>query len=238
MLKVAIIEDERPAADLLARYVERYGEESGVEFDITVYGEPTTFLDTYRPDYDIVFMDIEMPNMDGMEAARRLRGIDRRAVLVFVTNVARLAIRGYEVDAYDYIVKPVDYRTFARKLRGAAIRCRRDEDSLMLTVRGGMRRIQLRDVVYVEVTGHTLHFHSRDGGETAVGGTMGDIERRLREHGFLRCGKAYLANRLHIADIGAASLTMDDGTELPIGRAYRRAFLEGFAAAEGNAHVG
>ena len=236
MLNVAIIEDEQQATDVLRDYLDRFRREYGTAFNIETYGDPTNFLDTYRPDYDIVFMDIEMPNMDGMEAAHRLREIDPRAVLVFVTNVARLAIKGYEVDAFDYIVKPVDYPTFARKLASAAARCRRDEAAVMLFNRGNMWRIQLRDIIYVEVNGHTLHFHTRDG-ESTDNGRMQDIERRLHGHGFLRCNKAFLVNILHIDTIRGATVTMDDGTPLPIGRAFRKSFLQDFADYEGNLHV-
>lgn len=236
MLNVAIIEDEQQATDVLKDYLDRFCREHGTAFHIETYDDPMNFLDAYRPDYDIVFMDIEMPNMDGMEAARRLREIDHRAVLVFVTNVARLAIKGYEVDAFDYIVKPVDYPMFARKLASAAARCRHDEEAVMLLSRGNMKRIQLRDIIYVEVNGHTLHFHTRNGEDTD-NGRMQDIERRLHGHGFLRCNKAFLINILHIEAIWGTTVTMDDGTPLPIGRAYRRTFLQDFADYEGDLHV-
>lgn len=236
MLNVAIIEDEQSATDTLLSYIDRFECDYGTAISAVTYGEPTMFLDVYRPDYDIVFMDIEMPNMDGMEAAHRLRDVDRRAVLIFVTNVAKLAIRGYEVDAFDYIVKPVDYSTFARKLKGAIARCRRNEDTLMLPNRGGAQLIQLRDIVYVEVRGHTLHFHTRDG-VVSGNGKLQDTTQRLHGHGFLRCGKAFLVNCLHILNVDGTTITLDNGEELTIGRAFRKTFLQDFADSEGNAHV-
>ncbi len=70
----------------------------------------------YRADYDIVFMDIELPGINGMEAAHRLREIDQQVILIFVTNMAQFAVKGYEVDALDYIIKPAQYGPLSIKL--------------------------------------------------------------------------------------------------------------------------
>lgn len=117
MKNIAIIEDEEEALARIRGYLERFSSESGESFRIVVYGNAIDFLEKYKPNYDIVFMDIKLPNMDGMEAAKKLRALDRFVALVFVTNMKQFAVKGYEVDALDFIVKPVKYPDFVLKLQ-------------------------------------------------------------------------------------------------------------------------
>lgn len=114
-------------------------------------------------------MDIEMPNMDGLEAAHRLRALDQRVVLVFVTNMAQFAAKGYEVDALDYIIKPFAYADFERKMARAVKLCEADSDAVVIARRGGSQRVLLRDIAYVEVRGHNLEFHAETGVVTGSG---------------------------------------------------------------------
>lgn len=116
MFTVAVVEDDETAVAKLRACLDQYAAtHAGVQFDVTVFNEPTSFLDPYKTVWDIVFMDIEMPNMDGMEAAHRLRAVDSEVILIFVTNMAQFAAKGYEVDALDYIIKPFAYPDFERK---------------------------------------------------------------------------------------------------------------------------
>lgn len=119
MVNVAIVEDEIRSADVLCGFLERYGSEKGREFAVSRFTDAIAFLENYVPRYDIVFMDIQLPDMDGMTASRRLRALDRDVILIFVTNMANYAVSGYEVDALDFIVKPVSYFPFTVKLERA-----------------------------------------------------------------------------------------------------------------------
>ena len=107
LLRIAIVEDEKKAQDTLRGYLERFGKENDITFLIDVYGTPVMLLDQYKAEYNIIFLDIQMPDINGMDAARRIRAIDSSVVLIFVTSLTQYAIEGYEVEALDYIVKPV-----------------------------------------------------------------------------------------------------------------------------------
>ena len=114
--RVVIVEDEVVYLDALKDMLSSYEKEKEVAFNITAYRDIETFLAEYRKCYDIVFMDIELPGMNGMDGARRLREADSSVVLIFVTNMAQFAVQGYEVNALDYILKPVTYKNFSVKL--------------------------------------------------------------------------------------------------------------------------
>ena len=116
MIRVAVVEDEAVHADRLIACLRRYGRENDLAFSVARFSDAISFLETYRGGFDLVFLDIRMPGIDGMEAAKRLRGIDAAVQLVFVTSLVRYAVDGYAVGAADYIVKPFSYEVFALKL--------------------------------------------------------------------------------------------------------------------------
>ena len=109
MFRIAIVEDEDACARLLEDYIRRYGETAGDAFRTDRFPNGLEFIENYRPVYDVILMDIRMPLVDGMEAARRLRAQDEETALIFVTNMAQYAIKGYEVQALDFMLKPVQY---------------------------------------------------------------------------------------------------------------------------------
>lgn len=113
MIKCAIIEDDATQAAALERHIEKFGIESGEFFEVKSFSNAVTFLENYTADFDVAFIDIRMPYIDGMQAAKLLRKKDERILIVFVTSLAQYAIDGYSVNATDYVLKPVEYAEFA-----------------------------------------------------------------------------------------------------------------------------
>lgn len=236
MPKIAIVEDNRAAAGKLKEYLERFSKEENLVIYIDVFDEALSFLEHYKPVYDIVFMDIEMPHLDGMEAARRLRKLDQKILLIFVTNMAQFAVKGYEVDALDYMVKPVQYPDFKQKFQRAVARCRKDADAILVIQQDQVSRVLLRDIRYVEVRGHRLIYHT-EYGEMEGGGTLRETAEKLRDKGFLRCNKCYLVNFKHIINVQADTLLMAGGDELKISRPRKKDFMQELAECVGNEDV-
>ena len=115
MPNIALVEDEPEAADVLASFIARYAGEKGLELTVTRFGNAMDFEMTHQH-FDLVFMDIQMPGINGMEAAQLMRTYDSETPIIFVTNLAQYAVKGYEVDALDFIVKPVTYFNFRMRM--------------------------------------------------------------------------------------------------------------------------
>lgn len=106
MIRIALVEDEAEVRAQLQGYVQRHTRQYGTEFAVTEFADGMELLDDYRPVYDILFLDVEMKHLDGMETARRVRELDKDVIIVFITNMAQYAIGGYAVGALDYVLKP------------------------------------------------------------------------------------------------------------------------------------
>ena len=221
MKNIAIIEDEEEALARIRGYLERFSSESGESFRIVVYGNAIDFLEKYKPNYDIVFMDIKLPNMDGMEAAKKLRALDRFVALVFVTNMKQFAVKGYEVDALDFIVKPVKYPDFVLKLQRVLARLDENRDMKLPVVNeDGVVCIAASSIKYIEVMQHTLVYHL-DKKDISVYGSLKKVEETLPARSFVRCNSCYLINLRYVTAIKGQTLYLGD-VELKISSSKRK----------------
>lgn len=163
-MRIAIIDDDADERKTLQASFERLAQESGSAIVIIEFAGADDFLDGYDRSFDLICMDIDMPGTDGMSAAQRLRQMDADVPLVFVTNMAQMAIHGYAVHALDFILKPINYYSFSIKMRGIlALIGNRRRKSLVFPTTDGFLRISSDNLYYVEVRGHHLSFHTTQG---------------------------------------------------------------------------
>ena len=106
MIRVAIVEDDLSCVQQLREYLSRYQKSSEEDIEVAVYPDGMAVVEQYRPVFDVLLLDIEMPRLDGMAAAREIRRTDPEVIMIFITNMARYAIKGYEVNALDFVLKP------------------------------------------------------------------------------------------------------------------------------------
>ena len=228
MYRIAIVEDDPAYAEQLMGYCQRYAQERAAPMQAICFSDGLAFLDDFRGEMDAVFMDIAMPHMDGMECARRLRKIDGDTPLVFVTSMAQYAIRGYEVNAMDFMVKPVTYDEFTLKM-DKIIRylVRYGGNVVTVKLKDEVRVLNVRDITYIEVYNHCLKYHTRTETQETLGKLSALEEDPAYAH-FVRCSQSYLVNCAFITAISQETLIVD-GNVIPIARRKRKECMEKIA---------
>lgn len=225
MLRIAIVEDEEHYISTLKQYLRKYQEESGEDIEVTAYHDGDEIAAFYQAQFDIILMDIEMKFIDGMTAAEEIRRKDATVEIIFITNAPQYAIRGYEVGALDYILKPVPYFTFSQKLTRAVSKLKRREKKwVTIAVRGGVMRMDVSDIYYIESQGHNLLYHTKEG-EIIASGTMKSVEESMGNLCFVRMNKCYLVNLEHVDGI-QEKFAVVHGEKLLISRPRMKQFMQ------------
>lgn len=236
MLKIMILEDEKAQSDKLMQYLSNYrNEHSEFAYVAEIYDRGIPFLEAYKCDADLIFLDIRVPDLPGMDVAKRIRQVDQDVMIVFVTNLTQYAIEGYSVEAFDYILKPIQYASFSAKLDRALrmLSYREPEISLTFREKEGGKRIPAGTITYVEVCAHDLLFHTGNGA-IKQWGTLSKYEALLKSAHFARCHTSYLVNLKFVRSIRKDSVDVA-GVLLPISRPRRKEFLTAFAQYKGGA---
>ena len=225
MIKTAIVEDEDSYADILTEYMHRFEREYGEQFSIRRYQDGYEIVDPYPGDLDIIFMDIEMGLMNGMEAAEKIRRKDEYVEMIFVTNLAQYAIQGYRVRALDYILKPIEYIPFAESLK-RVLRSLRQKEEAYLTIHlsGGVEKLLIPQILWIESSGHRLTFHLADRTVESTVYSMKEMETELAESGFARCNSGCLVNLRQVTGFGEGTISVQ-GTKLAISRGKKADFM-------------
>lgn len=203
MIRIAMVEDEAAVREQLMGYVQRYIRQYGTEFSVTEFADGVDILENYRPVYDIVFLDVEMKHLDGMETARRIR-------------------------ALDYVLKPVPYFAFSQQLQKAVEKVSRHaRHYLAVPVEGGLRRLDTVQIYYLESEGHRVHFYTEDGEFTAPG-ALKTFEEKLAACPFARCNSGYLVNLAQVRGVQQGVVEVGP-YELQVSRPKRKSFLAALA---------
>ena len=233
MIRIAIVEDEEKCINQLMGYLEEFQKTEKENLEITVYRDGDGITAKYRSQYDIILMDIQMKFVDGMTAATEIRKVDPEVMIIFITNMTQYALRGYEVGALDYLVKPVSYFAFSERLRKAISKMMKKRGRMVtIQVKGGIVRIDSASIYYVESQGHNLIFHTAEG-ELLSSGTMKSAEELLCGFNFSRGNKCYLINLEHVDGIQDKCAVVK-GEVLLLSRPRINAFMQDLTKYWGN----
>lgn len=224
-MRAAIIDDTKEDAEHLLSCLEKYKTEHKMEIQVDVYYASFDFLEEYHSQYDVIFLDIEMPGSDGIEVAHEIRSKDESVGIIFVTNMAQYAIKGYEVNAIDFVVKPVGYYVFAEKLEKAIhFFKKRERKTMLLSKEGNIYRVSLSDILYIEKNKSDLVFCTAQG-EFTERGTIKLLKEKLEGAPFAECSSGCLVNLSKVTCVGKEDILVGE-IKLPLSRRLKKQFTQ------------
>lgn len=219
MIRISICEDEKDQQELLEGYIKKIFKDFSIQYSLDVFSSGEELLENYSKDIDIVLLDIQLGEINGMDTARKIRILDNKVEIIFITSLIDYALQGYEVRAYRYLVKPVKYND----LKNNIINCIREVDIknkyIIVKEQGNQIKLDINEITYIEVQKENITIHTLNE-LYKTKGTMNNIEKEIDCSRFFRCHKSYLINLEHAKSIKQYVAILENQEEVPVSR-YR-----------------
>ncbi len=232
MVRIAVVDDNIEELNNMSEMFFRLSTEIGYDISVDTFSRSEELLSTYDKSYSLLCLDIELDDSDicenGIELAKKIRKLDSDVMIIFITNLAQLAIKGYEVRAFDFIVKPVNYGDFAMKMRGALGYCIGNRAvSIKVPTENGFVMVSSDELFYIEVEGHYIYYNTKKGVYRQKG-SLKEVEEKLGELSFKRCNNCYLVNLKYVDGVDKDDAIVA-GNRLKISRPKKKEFLQAIA---------
>ncbi|MCD8225457.1 MAG: LytTR family DNA-binding domain-containing protein [Clostridiales bacterium] len=227
MFRIVVCDDELLYLERLQTFLLRYAKKNGLDFELLPFTSADQLLVRYPDNVDLLFLDIAMPGVDGMAAAKEIRKYDTSVCIIFITTMYQYAIEGYAVRAFGFIKKPIREAELQHELTCAlsAIEDKRAKEHVIsIRCAGELHRIPISHISYCEVRNHQILVHTdSDVYQTRM--SITEFEEKLAPLGFFRCHSSFLVNGDYIKRIGVTELELRDGSLVPISQRRRKDFL-------------
>lgn len=228
-INVAIVEDCQEDLTNCLSLLDQYSKEKNVKFDIQTFENGDSFLMRFKSQYDFIILDINLSAMNGIDVARTIREKDEEVIIMFATNLAKYATRGYEVDAIDFVLKPLTYASFYLRLEKVMKKLYKKNDYFIVVPSdGGFNKISINEVLYIEVIAHDIIFHLSNGQELMTSGTLKKYEEQLKKYWFIRCNSCYLVNASKIKRVEKLEIQLVNDEVVAISHPKKKLFMETF----------
>lgn len=231
MFTFAIVDDEKAEIESFKNLFARFFSENpqfGSDYKTVEFTSGEQFMQDYMPNYDVIFLDIDMKGINGVETAKRIREVDDSTVIVFITRMARYAIDGYSVAAFDFIVKPLDYASFSVRMKRVLGHVQAGRARVItLNASGEVYIVNVNDIIYLEVQNHFVIWHTKQG-NISIWGSLKDAIDQIGDYGFGSCNRCYYVNLRYVQGVGKDTVRVC-GENLLISRYRRKEFLESLA---------
>lgn len=222
-MKLAIIEDEQAHTELLSKYIEKWSKDRDVPVTIAPFPSAESFLFIWEAekDFDVLFVDIQMKEMNGMEMARLVRGQNQDIGIVFTTGISDYMEAGYEVEALHYLLKPINYEKLCRCM-DRVLKKESRESFVLVQTKEDILKLSAERIMFVEARGHSclIEFCSHEGKTFHVETTEGisELEQQLSGSDFVKCHRSFLCRIAGIRRIDRTGIIMDNGSWIPVSR--------------------
>lgn len=218
-LRIAVCDDEKYYREYMKKMIEEYLMKTGVRFDIDIYpdGAELCRKESNLYKYDVIFLDIGMPDQNGMETAHEIRKQNSEVDIVFITVMQEYVFEGYRVGAVRYIMKKDMAELLPECMDALLQKYFRSGRKMKFPFVKGERTVLLKDILCIEIQSHKLCFTMKN--ETLyMYGQMGELEQKMADSHFVRCHQSYLVNLEHIASINNYRICLSNGMEVPVSR--------------------
>ena len=223
MIRIAICDDEKHMSDHIRAMASDFFRKKNREIQLRTFLSGEELLN-YDGQIDILFLDIQMNGVDGLETARKLRAGKFRGFLIFITVLKEMVFQSFEVQAYDYLVKPVDEKQFGKTMERLYASMQNASEDSLLVQQGYEGRIVPKDeIVFFEVIDRKIYLNLASGEIIDYYERIENLETKLDGH-FFRCHRSYLINLKHLKGYKNGTACMDNGKEVPVSRLRSREF--------------
>ena len=228
-INVAVVEDSSEDLANCLSLLEQYGKEKNIVFDIQTFESGGAFLLRFKSQFDFIILDINLASMNGIDLAKTIRTKDEEVTIMFATNLAKYATRGYEVDAVDFVLKPLTYASFYLRLERIMKKIKKKPEAFITTYESGTyQKINTNDILYIEVISHDIIIHKTNGEDAKTYGTLKTYEETLLKHWFIRCNSCYLVNARYIKQVEKLEIKLSNDEIIPISHPKRKSFMDTF----------
>ena len=218
-MKIAICDDEEVQLEMLTKYCGEWSKDTGEYCSIDVFKSAEEFLFKYEDmkDYQVLLLDIQMKELTGMDLARKIRGFKDDIIIIFITGDKDYVFQGYEVQALDYVVKPVNKERLFQALNRAKESSKKEIDFLFIQSEGIVHKVKQLDICSIESNRHETILHMTDKDLVCKKG-ISELENEINSDYFYRCHRSYLVNLSQISAISKKEVTLENDMIVPIAR--------------------
>ncbi len=230
MLRIAVCDDSPQFLQTAAALVKKWSEEQNIPIELQRFGNGDEFLKANEISrFDIVFLDIIMPFLNGMEAAEELRKKDTAIRIIFLTSSPEFALDSYSVKAQGYLLKPVDYEKISAALNDCAEFLSSEPENLILKTSFGYQKLYFHNIEYIEAQNKKVIFYLSDGNSVESAEPLYHFENRMTiESGFFKCHRSYLVYMKNVDHFSNMEIITKSGRCVPISRGFGKAFKQAY----------
>lgn len=229
MIHIAICDDEKDFVAYLTGLLNQYATETGHEIKVTAYYDGMELIEKYDTTIDLIFLDIQMRLVNGLRTAERIRQMDTKVGIIFLTTLTQYGLEGYKYQATNYIIKPIKYARLKEEMKQWLERHRQDDSPFIVVVNdAGKFKVFLKSLRFIETFNRNLLLHT-DQENIICYKKMKELEAELVQHGFVRCHSGYLVNLFYVKRIEKLDIILTTGERVPISQPKRKEFMERLA---------
>lgn len=230
MITIAVCDDAKNMVENMAKNLEEYRLETGKELRVFTYYNGEELLANYNYKVDILFLDIKMPGINGIQVAEKIRQKDQKVIIIFLTSLVQYALDGYKVHAANYLIKPITKNRLKMELDHWISKLVQSEDPY-ITVHNdnGNYKILLKSISYIETYNRNLMIHT-DQGNIVCYWKLKEMENKIGKYGFVRNHSSFIVNLFYVSNIEKMDIKLITGERIPIGKSKKKEFMSQLAS--------